>query len=181
MHPSQSTAQVHNTPVGWKVPRFAISDSSKSLTRLLRLPPCLPIVEFTSWLVTVRSELQRLVASRCDRRLGSAQPSIRVDPSWIKHHLLHSSTDDSKPELGKRAHLSHGSLTGCPALTRSLPPALSARDSLSKPVFLPLYTPSDFQAQSDLRRYLVPAAHSELSLLDRLRSCRHLTVLQVLP
>jgi hypothetical protein len=34
----------------------------------------------------------------------------------IVHHLLRSSTDDSKPELGKRAHLTHGSLTGHPEL-----------------------------------------------------------------
>jgi hypothetical protein len=48
--------------------------------------------------------------------LGPVQPSIRVDhiTSMIVHHLLHSSTDDSKPELGKRAHLTHGSLTGHP-------------------------------------------------------------------
>src|SRR5262249_18630240 len=46
-----------------------------------------------------------------------------------------SSTDDSKPELeGKRAHLIHDVLVERPEASRSPPPALSALDSLSKPV-----------------------------------------------
>jgi hypothetical protein len=32
----------------------------------------------------------------------------------IEHLLLHSSTDDSKPELGRRAHLTHGFLAEHP-------------------------------------------------------------------
>jgi hypothetical protein len=45
-------------------PHFVISDKLKSLARLLRIPACHLVVEFTSWFVAVRSELQRLAASR---------------------------------------------------------------------------------------------------------------------
>ena len=48
--------------------------------------------------------------------------------SMTEHHLLRPSSDDSKPGPGRRAHLTHGPLAGCPEPCRSPPPALSARD-----------------------------------------------------
>jgi hypothetical protein len=61
-----------------------------------------------------------LTSSSGWRLRGESDPSGRHNLlsvsiiSMIVHYLLRSSTDDSKPGLGKRAHLTHGSLTGHP-------------------------------------------------------------------
>ena len=101
-------------------------------------------------------------------------------PPWIEHHLLHSSTDDSKPELRKRAHLSHGFLTECPVryIGRFFQPCPLVTHWATLQVS-PLDTPSDFRLLSDSARCLLPTGHSELHLVNRLRSWWHLAVLQV--
>ena len=58
---------------------------------------------------------------------------MRVD-LLIDHQVLHSSCDDSKPELGEPTHLTHGPLVRSPPIFRSLPPALSTLDSTPRSV-----------------------------------------------
>jgi hypothetical protein len=68
-----------------------------------------------SWSCGCTRKQQRLAASCSVRPFGPAPPSMRVD-LLINHQVLHSFCNDSKPELGELTHLTHGTLTRCPAL-----------------------------------------------------------------
>ena len=87
---------------------------------------------------------QRLAAS-ADRpalRVGSTSSPCRSQR--IEHHSLHPSTTTPKPGRWERALLTHGPLKRVARLgRRSLPPALSARDSPRRPPSAPPQGPSD--------------------------------------
>ena len=103
--------------------------------------------------------------------------------SMIEHHLLHSSTDDSKPGPGRRTHLTHGPLTGKPGayFGRPLQPCLPVILHLDQFDYSPVSEPESL-TESRLRSDSLSVVRAlELPLLKQLCSCRHLAGLQVLP
>jgi hypothetical protein len=101
--------------------------------------------------------------------------------SMTEHHLLHPSTDDSKPGPGRRTHLTHGPLAGCPELCRSPPPALYARDPRDDDPLTSSGHPDRPDRPDSRRRPPLAAGAPELRLLEHHRARRHLARLQVLP
>ena len=137
------TEILRNSPIRGTLPAPTASFSSwfhgqpRSI-RFLRLPP---------------PGLWRFVTSFSGWRLrGESDPVGRHDllsvstRSLIEHQLLHSSTDASKPELGRRAHLTHGFLADRPGAIRSPPTqpcslVIHCRDRLAPSSFRALLVP----------------------------------------
>jgi hypothetical protein len=128
--------------------------------------------------------LRRFISSSSGWRLrGESDPAGRHDllsvstRLMIEHQLLHSSTDDSKPELGRRFP-SH------PRLPRGTPGDFSV--AFSQPC--PLLIHHRDQLDHSFRALLVPLLvdsrrlfHTHDLLLSHLRPRRHFAGLQVLP
>src|SRR5262249_7361644 len=61
---------------------------------------------------------------RTGRPLGSARPSLRVDPQAIEHHLLHPSSDDSEARaVGASPSNERPPPQGSPAVPSVAPPS----------------------------------------------------------